>query len=211
MQEYPQPLSDLIAHLASLPGIGKKTARRLAFHLMEIPKEEALDFANSLAVAREKIGYCSQCFNLTDQDPCPICQSAYRKKTEICIVEAPSDVASIERMQEFHGLYHVLHGVLSPKQTGGLASLHLHELADRLVAIEAEQGVSPQEIELILATNPNTDGEVTANFIAEIFAPQGYRCTRIATGIPSGGSLEYSDEVSLAQSLKQRRSWRSSS
>lgn len=205
MAEFADALSALIVELAKLPGVGRKTASRYAFHLLENKEDQAMALAEAIIRARNEIGLCSKCYNLCDRDPCPICSSVKRDRRKICIVESPSDVAALEKTGRYNGLYHVLHGVVSPKQEGGIEALHLSELIERVSELEAEENCSPEDIEIILATNPNTYGELTANFIAGFLEPLGFLCTRIASGVPVGGYLNYADEMSLIKALSLRQ------
>jgi recombination protein RecR len=194
---YAAPIAKLIEEFEKLPGIGHKTAQRLAFHVLDMPKERAERLANAIHEAREKIGHCSICFNLTESDPCGICSTKTRDSSTICVVEDPRDVVSIERMREYRGLYHVLHGAISPMDGTGPEDIKIKELLARL----NKDSVN----EVILATNPNIEGEATAMYISRLIKPLGIKVTRIAHGIPVGGDLEYADEVTLARSLEGRR------
>ncbi len=198
MARYAPSIGRLITELAKLPGIGGKSAQRLAFHLLGQPEDQAIALANAILDARKTIRLCSVCCNLTDQDPCEICASPARDHTTICVVENPRDVASIERMHEYKGLYHVLHGAISPMQGVGPDQIRLRELLARL-----RQDDSVHEV--ILATNPTVEGEATALYLARLLKPAGILTTRIAHGIPMGGDLEYADEVTLARAMEGRR------
>ncbi len=198
MARYAPSIGRLITELAKLPGIGGKSAQRLAFHLLGQPEDQAIALANAILDARKTIRLCSSCCNLTDQDPCEICASPARDHTTICVVENPRDVASIERMHEYKGLYHVLHGAISPMQGVGPDQIRLRELLARL-----RQDDSVHEV--ILATNPTVEGEATALYLARLLKPAGILTTRIAHGIPMGGDLEYADEVTLARAMEGRR------
>lgn len=191
----------LIDELAKLPGVGPKTAQRLTFHLLKIPPEEALPLAHALIEVKETVRFCSQCFNLTEEDLCSVCLDPSRDTSTICVVEEPADIVSIERTHEYHGLYHVLGGALSPLDGIGPQKLHLAELFTR-----ARSG---RVHEIIVATNPNMAGEATALFIAEELRPEvtrgNLRITRPAAGLPMGGDLEYADEVTLGRALTGRR------
>ena len=198
MARYAPSIGRLITELAKLPGIGGKSAQRLAFHLLGQPEDQVSALANAILDARKTIRLCSVCCNLTDQDPCEICASPARDHTTICVVENPRDVASIERMHEYKGLYHVLHGAISPMQGVGPAQIRLRELLARL-----RQDDSVHEV--ILATNPTVEGEATALYLARLLKPAGILTTRIAHGIPMGGDLEYADEVTLARAMEGRR------
>ncbi len=190
------PLNELINQFSRLPGIGKKTAQRLAFSILEQPPERAQQFAQALINAREKIHYCSCCQSLTDMDICQICNDPQRDKTVICVVEDPRDVMAFERTREFRGVYHVLHGVLSPLDGITPDMLRIKELMTRL----ADGTVT----EIIMATNPNVEGEATASYISRLVKPMGIKVTRLAYGIPVGGDLEYADEYTLARALEGR-------
>jgi recombination protein RecR len=196
--KYPKPLEKLIAELSKLPGIGGKTAQRLAFHLLARPESEAMDLAHAIADARSLLKYCSVCGNLTDEDPCAVCTDAGRHKESICVVESPRDVAAIERMREYKGLYHVLHGSISPMDGIGPEDINLKTLITRLQQNEEIK-------EVIIATNPNIEGEATATYIARLIKPAGIKVTRIANGVPIGGDLEYTDEVTLQKAIEGRR------
>lgn len=197
MIPYSSYVSKLIQEFEKLPGIGQKSAQRLTFHVLNLPKEQVESLAHALVDAKNKTTYCSLCNNLTDSDPCPICSSATRDHSLVCIVETPKDVAALERIREFKGVYHVLHGAISPMQGIGPENIRIKEL---LVRIQPE-GIS----ETILATNPNIEGEATAIYISKLLKPLGIKTTRIAYGIPVGGDLEYADEVTLSKALDGRR------
>lgn len=197
MRYYSKPLNNLINELAKLPGIGNKSAQRLAFHLLGVEEKEALALARSIVEARETMRYCSRCGNLTDQDPCLICRDESREPAVICVVESPRDVAAIERMKEFRGQYHVLHGAISPMDGIGPEDINLKSLIQRLQTEEIE--------ELILATNPTIEGEATAMYIARLIKPAGIRVSRIAHGVPVGGDLDYTDEITLSKAMEGRR------
>jgi len=194
---YPRPMAKLIEELSRLPGIGPKTAQRLAFHLLTRPLDDVRRLAAALTDAREKLKYCSTCYNLTDSDPCAICTGG-RDETVICVVEEPRDVVAMERTREFRGLYHVLHGAISPMDGIGPENLRVKELLSRLDASQVK--------EVIIATNPKIEGEATAMYLARLIKPLGIKITRIAHGIPVGGDLEYADEVTLTKALEGRRS-----
>ena len=186
----------MIEHFRALPGIGTKTAVRLAYHVLDMDAAKAKALAGAILEAKEKIGFCSVCCNLSDRDPCAICSSAKRDQSTICVVEQPQDVAAVERMHDFHGVYHVLHGALSPLEGVGPENLRVKELLARL----RDGSVS----EVIMATNPNVEGEATAMYIARLLKPMSVRVTRIAHGLPVGGDLEYADEVTLAKAMENR-------
>ncbi|HPX92771.1 MAG TPA: recombination mediator RecR [Bacillota bacterium] len=191
-------IAQLINTLAKLPGIGQKTAQRLAFHILDESREDALALAEAIQQACESVRLCSECCNLTEEDPCQICTARSRDRTRICIVENPRDVAAMERIHDFRGLYHVLHGVISPMHDMGPEDIKLKELFQRL------QNHSEVE-EIILATNPTIEGEATALYIARLLKPSGIKVTRIAHGIPMGAALEYADEVTLARAFQNRQ------
>lgn len=194
--QYIEPLAKLIEHFRALPGIGTKTAVRLAYHVLDMDAAKAKALAGAILEAKEKIGFCSVCCNLSDRNPCAICSSTKRDQATICVVEQPQDVAAVERMHDFHGVYHVLHGALSPLEGVGPENLRVKELLSRL----RDGRVS----EVIMATNPNVEGEATAMYIARLLKPMGVKVTRIAHGLPVGGDLEYADEVTLAKAMENR-------
>jgi recombination protein RecR len=198
MKQYPRSLNKLINELGKLPGIGGKTAQRLAFHVLSLTDREAEMLAESIVEAKRSLHYCSVCGNLTDKDVCGICSDNSRDKTVICVVETPQDVMAMERIREYKGTYHVLHGAISPAEGIGPADINLKSLIERL------QGDSDVE-EVIIATNPNIEGEATAMYIARLLKPAGIKVTRIAHGIPVGGDLEYADEVTLLKAVEGRR------
>lgn len=191
------PIENLIEQFAKLPGIGRKSAERLAFHVLSMPKEYAEEMAHALINAKEKICFCEQCQNLTDISPCAICSDTRRDKSTICVVETPKDVTAIEKMREYRGMYHVLHGSLSPMDGIGPDDLKIAPLLARI----GEGSVS----EVIMATNPNVSGEATAMYLCKLLKPLGVRVTRIAHGVPVGGDLEYADEVTLLRAMEGRR------
>jgi len=186
----------LIEEFSKLPGIGHKTAQRLTMHVLNLPQEEVRGFAEALVRARGTIRYCSICGNYTDKDPCAICGNPNREKSTICVVEEPRDIISMEKVREYNGVYHVLHGTISPMAGRGPEDIKLRELVSRMNG-EVE--------EVIVATNPNIEGEATAMYISKILKPLGVKVTRIAHGIPVGGDLEYADEVTLSKALEGRR------
>ncbi len=194
--QYIAPLSKLIEHFRALPGIGTKTAVRLAYHVLDMDTRQAKALAEAIMEAKEKIGFCNTCFNLSDTNPCAICAAQQRDHTTICVVEQPQDVAAMERMHDYKGIYHVLHGALSPLEGIGPENLRIRELLNRL-SDEAVQ-------EIIMATNPNVEGEATAMYLARLLKPLGVKVTRIAHGLPVGGDLEYADEVTLAKAMENR-------
>lgn len=197
MKGYAKPLSRLISELSKLPGIGGKTAQRLAFYILSLSDAEAKDLADSIVFAKENMKYCSVCGNLTDNDPCDICSDASRDKSTICVVESPKDVSAMERVHEYHGLYHVLNGAISPMDGIGPEDINLRSLIVRLQNSDVT--------ELILATNPTIEGEATAMYIARLVKPSGIKVTRIAHGLPVGGDLEYADEATLSKAMEGRR------
>ncbi len=197
MAQYAPPIARLVEEFEKLPGIGHKTAQRLAFHILNVPPGRAVELSNAIREAREKIKHCSICFSLTDIDPCGICGSASRDRGVICVVEDPRDIAAMERTREYKGLYHVLLGTISPMDGIGPEDIKVMELLDRT------RDGSVKEV--ILATNPNVEGEATAMYISKLLKPFGIKVTRIAHGIPVGGNLEYADEVTLAKALEGRR------
>lgn len=194
---YPEPIQDLVQELAKLPGIGPKTAQRLAFFLLNMPKGEAEQLAHAIVQARTRIRYCSVCFNFTDLDPCAICRNPARDAGWIMVVEHPKDVVAVEKTREFKGQYHVLHGAISPMEGIGPDDLKVRELLQRL------SSHPPREI--VLATSSSLEGEATALYLGRLFKPMGYKVTRIARGLPMGGDLDYTDEVTLAKALEGRR------
>ena len=198
MRQYPKPLNKLINELSKLPGIGGKTAQRLAFHILALEESEATSLANSIVNAKKSLHYCSVCGNLTDTDPCEICSDESRNRTKVCVVETPQDVIAMERIREFKGLYHVLHGAISPVEGIGPNDINLKSLITRLQQHDEID-------EIIVATNPNIEGEATAMYIARLLKPSGIKVTRIAHGIPVGGDLEYADEVTLLKAMEGRR------
>lgn len=195
---YAAPIARLIDELTKLPTIGPKTAQRLAYFIITGRAEDARNLAEAILEAKEKIGYCSQCFNLTDIDPCALCSDARRDSSILCVVEQPRDVLAIERTREYKGLYHVLHGAISPMDGVGPEDLRIQELLVRL------NGAS-QVREVIVATDPNIEGEATAMYLARLLKPLGLKVTRMAHGMPVGGDLEYVDEVTLTKALEGRR------
>lgn len=190
------PLTELIAQFERLPGIGKKTAQRLAFSILEQPPERAEKFAEALVNARRKIHFCKVCQSLTDMDICSICGDSERDRSVICVVEDPKDVMAFERTREYGGTYHVLHGVISPLDGVGPDQLRIKELMARLGSGEVT--------EIIMATNPTVEGEATASYLSRLIKPMGIKVTRLAYGIPVGGDLEYADEFTLARALEGR-------
>jgi len=194
---YPEPISKLIDSFTKLPGIGPKTAVRLAFFVLEMEDDDVVEFAKALVSAKRELSHCSVCGHITDSDVCSICKDPHRNGSILCIVEDPRDVIAMEKMREFNGKYHVLHGSISPMDGIGPEDINVPSLIKRL----KDEDVS----EIILATNPNVEGEATAMYISRLVKPSGIRTTRIAHGLPVGGDLEYADEVTLAKSLEGRR------
>jgi recombination protein RecR len=194
------PIGRLIRELSKLPGVGEKTATRLAFHVLRSPPEYARDLAHALVEVKEKIRLCEVCMNLTEQSPCPLCSDARRDPTVVCVVATPPDLYAVERTGGFRGRYHVLHGVLSPLDGIGPDDLRLKELLGRIAPLEG-----PPVRELIIATSPNVEGEATALYIAKVVKPLGVRVTRIASGLAVGGELEYADGVTITRALEARR------
>lgn len=197
MSTFPKPVAKLIDELSRLPGIGSKSAQRLAFHLLNVEEDDAVRLSESILEARRKIKYCSKCFNMTDVDPCPICANAKRDQKLLCVVESPKDVIAMERTKEFSGLYHVLHGAISPIDGIGPEDIRLRELIIRLQSEAVE--------EVILATNPTIEGEATAMYVSKLLSATDILVTRLAHGIPVGGDIEFADEVTLAKALSGRR------
>jgi len=193
---YGEHVGRLIEALSRLPGIGGKSAQRLAFHIIRMPKDGAINLANTILEAVEKVSYCSVCCNLTDSDPCSVCVSTKRDKQLIMVVEDPRDMAAYERTHEYHGMYHILHGVLSPMNGVGPGDLKISELLKRIQKEPVK--------EVITATNPTVEGEATAMYISKLLRPLGILVTRIAHGVPVGGDLEYVDEVTLTRALEGR-------
>ena len=201
MLEYSEPVTRLIDEFKRLPGIGQKSAQRLAFHVLRMSEQEVERFVSAMQEVKRKIVVCSVCNNLTDVDPCRFCTSTARDRSIICIVEEPYNLVAIEKTRSFHGLYHVLHGSLSPIRGINPDDLRLQNLLPRLRP-ENNEGVEVREV--ILATNPNTEGEATASYISRLLKPLGMRVTRIAMGMPVGSDLEYVDEVTMDKALANR-------
>jgi recombination protein RecR len=197
MDYFALPVQKLIEEFERLPGIGRKTAQRLAFHVLNLPEDKVVGFAKALVEAKRKTKSCSICGNLTDTDPCRICGSDKRDHSLICVVQSPRDVVAMERVREFKGLYHVLNGLISPLEGTGPDDINIKGLISRV----AQGNIT----EVILATNPNVEGEATAVYISKLLKPMGVKTTRIAQGIAVGGDLEYADEVTLYKSLEGRR------
>ncbi|MFP3916922.1 recombination mediator RecR [Lysinibacillus telephonicus] len=194
---YPEPISKLIDSFMKLPGIGPKTAARLAFFVLTMKEDTVLSFAKALVDAKRNLTYCSVCGHITDIDPCQICSDKQRDASTICVVQDPKDVIAMEKMRDYQGLYHVLHGAISPMDGIGPEDINVASLITRLQDEQVQ--------ELILATNPTIEGEATAMYISRLVKPSGIRTTRIAHGLPVGGDLEYADEVTLSKALEGRR------
>mgnify|MGYP001161734319 CR=1 FL=1 len=196
MDYYSSQISKLIEELSKLPGIGNKTAQRLAFHIINMPEEQVERLSNSIRDAKHNVHYCKECFTLTDQELCPICRSQTRDHSVIMVVENPRDLAAYEKTGKFDGVYHVLHGAISPMLGIGPGDIKLKELMTRLQTEEVK--------EVIIATNSSLEGETTAMYISKLIKPTGIKVTRIASGVPVGGDLEYIDEVTLLRALEGR-------
>ena len=197
MKELAPPIARLVEELQRLPGIGRKTAQRLAFHLMRQPTAEAERLAQAILDAKQNLRPCSVCHNITEQDPCGFCSSSTRNHKQICVVESAQDILNVERTRSYQGLYHVLGGVLSPLQGMGPDQLNLKSLLERL------KGDSVEEI--IVATNPNAEGEATALYLSKLIKPLGIRITRLGMGLPAGSELEYADQITMTRALEGRR------
>ena len=197
MSFYAAPIAKLIDELSKLPGVGNKTAQRLAFHILNMPSEDVEKLSLSIVNAKRNIRYCKVCCNITDSDVCNICSNVKRASSIICVVEDPKDVVAMEKTREFKGLYHVLNGAISPMEGIGPEEIRIKELLKRVADNEIK--------EIILATNPNIEGEATAMYISRLLKPIGIKVTRIAHGVPVGGDLEYADEVTLMKALEGRR------
>lgn len=196
MNYYPQSILRLIEEFSRLPGVGSKTAQRLAFHVLNMPMENAVKLSEAIVEAKRNIKYCSVCGNFTDSNLCSICSNPSREKETICVVQDPRDIVAMEKTREFKGLYHVLHGAISPLNGIGPDDIRIKELLSRM---------NKDIKEVIVATNPNVEGEATAMYISRLLRPLGVKVTRIAHGIPVGGDLEYADEVTLGKALEGRR------
>ncbi|MFC0470347.1 recombination mediator RecR [Halalkalibacter kiskunsagensis] len=194
---YPEPIAKLIEGFMKLPGIGPKTASRLAFFVLDMKEDDVLDFAKALVNAKRNLTYCSICHNITDSDPCRICEDQHRDKSTVCVIQEAKDVIAMEKMKEYRGDYHVLHGAISPMDGIGPEDIKIPELLKRL------QDDTIQEV--IIATNPTIEGEATAMYISRLVKPTGIKVTRIAHGLPVGGDLEYADEVTLSRAIEGRR------
>ena len=197
MQYFPTALQELADQFARLPGIGGKTAQRLAFHVLELDEEDAKAFAEAILAAKQTVHTCPVCQNLTDRDICPICENENRDRSTICVVAEPKDVIAMERSREFNGLYHVLHGVISPLNHVTQDDIRIKELLMRVASGEVR--------EVIMATNPDTEGEATAMYISRLLRPMEVKVTRLAYGVPVGSQLEYADEVTLSRALEGRQ------
>jgi len=197
MQYFPAALENLTDQFARLPGIGGKTAQRLAFYVLGMPEQEALSFADAIVQAKKSVGTCLVCQNITDKAVCPICDDDSRDHSIICVVAEPKDVIALERSHEFNGVYHVLHGVISPLNHVTQEDIRIKELLQRVGSGEVQ--------EVIMATNPDTEGEATAMYISRLLRPLGVKVTRLAYGVPVGSQLEYADEVTLSRALEGRQ------
>jgi len=194
---YAGPVQDLIDELGRLPGVGPKSAQRIAFHLLKLPKEDAVRLATTITVAKERVSFCQTCFNISEGDRCGICTDDRRDSSVVCVVEEPRDIVAVEKTGEFKGRYHVLQGAISPIEGIGPDQLRVKELLARL---------EPEGIEeVILCTNPNIEGEATAMYLGRLMKPLGLKVTRIASGLPVGGDLEYADELTLGRAIEGRR------
>jgi len=197
MAEFAEPLSRLIQECKRLPGIGQKSAQRIAFHLLRVPREQAQALAEAILDVKDKLGVCAQCNNISDGELCLYCRDPHREHSQICVVEEPHNILPIETTRSFRGLYHVLHGAISPLRGIGPEQLKIKGLVDRLQQNEIE--------EIIVATNPTVEGEATAVYLSRLLKPLGPRVTRIGMGIPVGSDLEFADEVTMSRSLENRR------
>ena len=197
MSIYTPALQKLIDELGKLPGVGPKSAQRIAFHLIKLPEQDALSLANAIQEAKHKVRFCETCFNMSDEAICEICSDTQRDSSLVCVVEEPRDIVALERTREYKGLYHVLQGAINPIDGIGPEQLKIRELLERL------KGNTLQEV--ILCTNPNIEGEATAMYLAKLIEPLGIQVSRIASGLPVGGDLEYADELTLGRALEGRR------
>ncbi len=193
----PEPIARLVDAFHKLPGIGPKSAQRLAYHVLRAPEQDAANLANALLDVKRRIAFCSICMNITESDPCTYCRDPRRDRSVICVVEQPLDILALDRAAGYRGLYHVLHGVLNPMDGIGPEELHIRELIERLKSDEVK--------EVIMATNPSLEGEATAMYIQRLVGPAGVRVTRLARGLPSGADLEYTDDVTLSRALEGRQ------
>ena len=192
-----EAIAKLVNQLSKLPGVGRKTAQRLAYHIIALPEDQVRELAVAIFNGKKEIHFCPVCGNYTDTDPCPICADSSRRRDIVCVVRDPRDVNALERMREYDGLYHVLHGVISPMDGVGPDDIRIRELMSRLASGEIK--------EVVLATNPDVEGEATAAYISRLIKPMGVKVTRIAHGVPIGGELEYTDEVTLLRAFQGRR------
>ncbi len=199
MSDLPPPLERAIVEFSRLPSVGQKTAQRLVLHLLKVPREEAQALARAIGELRERIRFCRDCYNLADEELCPVCTDPKRDRTVLCVVEEPTNLLTLERSGSYRGLYHVLGGALSPLKDVGPEQLHLTELVERV------QRESFQEV--ILATNPDVEGEATAVYLSRVLQPTGVRVSRLAQGLPAGGDLEFLDPLTLRRALEGRRSY----
>lgn len=197
MSIYTPALQKLIDELGKLPGVGPKSAQRIAFHLIKLPEQDALSLATAIEQAKQKVRFCETCFNMSDETICEICSDSQRDSSLICVVEEPRDIVALERTREFKGLYHVLQGAINPIDGVGPEQLKIRELLERLKGDTV--------LEVILCTNPNIEGEATAMYLAKLIEPLGIQTSRIASGLPVGGDLEYADELTLGRALEGRR------
>ena len=197
MSIYTPALQKLIDELGKLPGVGPKSAQRIAFHLIKIPDHDALSLADAIQQAKQKVRFCETCFNMSDEAICEICSDAQRDRSLVCVVEEPRDIVALERTREYRGLYHVLQGAINPIDGIGPEQLKVRELLERLKGNTV--------LEVILCTNPNIEGEATAMYLAKLIEPLGMQVSRIASGLPVGGDLEYADELTLGRALEGRR------
>ena len=195
--QYPEPIAELIASYMKLPGVGEKTATRLAFYTIGMDEDDVKDFSKALVSVKEDLHYCSICGNITEDDPCPICKDQGRDQTTIVVVENSRDVMAMERMNEYHGLYHVLHGTISPSEGTGPMDINIPSLIERLKK-------HPEVKEVIIATNASMDGETTAQYLAKLLKPAGIKVTRLAHGLSAGADIDYTDEVTLFKAVKGR-------
>ena len=192
-----EPIARMVNQLSKLPGVGAKTAQRLAYYIISLPEEQVRQLAVAIFNGKKQTKFCSVCGNYSTDDVCDMCRDDNRKNGQLCVVKDPRDVAAMERMHDYHGLYHVLHGTLSPMDGVGPDDIRIKELVSRLASEEIS--------EIILATNPDIEGEATATYIARLLKPMGVKCTRIAHGVPVGSDLEYADEVTLSKAMEGRR------
>ncbi|MDH3755909.1 MAG: recombination mediator RecR [Acidimicrobiia bacterium] len=194
---YTQPVQDLIDELGRLPGIGPKSAQRIAFHLLKVPEQDAVRLAHAITEAKRRVQFCETCFNISESSQCELCADDRRDVSMICVVEEPKDIVAVEKTQEYRGRYHVLQGAINPIEGIGPDQLRVRELLERI----RDEAVK----EIILCTNPNIEGEATAMYLARLLSPVGVTVTRIASGLPVGGDLEYADELTLGRALEGRR------